>query len=104
MAWVFLVLAGLLEIAWAVGLKTSDGFSRVWPTLLSVAGIAGSLGLLALSLRAIPLGTAYAAWTGIGIVGTAVVGIIAYGEPATAARIVALAMIIVGIAMLELTS
>ena len=104
MAWVFLVLAGLLEIAWAVGLKTSDGFSRVWPALLSVAGIAGSLGLLALSLRAIPLGTAYAAWTGIGIVGTAVVGIIAYGEPATAARIVALAMIIVGIAMLELTS
>lgn len=104
MAWVFLVLAGLLEIAWAVGLKFSDGFSRLGPSVVSIAGIVASLGLLALGLRAIPLGTAYAVWTGIGIVGTAIVGMALYSEPVTATRLVAIGCILAGIVALKLGS
>jgi quaternary ammonium compound-resistance protein SugE len=104
MEWAFLVLAGLFEIAWAVGLKFSDGFSRPGASLVSIAGIAASLGLLALGLRAIPLGTAYAVWTGIGIVGTAIVGMALYGEPVTATRLVAIGCILAGIVALKLGS
>jgi quaternary ammonium compound-resistance protein SugE len=104
MAWVYLVLAGLFEIAWALGLKASAGFTRLGPMLLSVIAIVASLGLLTLSLRTIPIGTAYAAWTGIGIVGTVVIGIAAHGEPINLQRIIAIALILVGVAALKLTS
>ena len=87
MAWITLFLAGLLEIGWAVGLKYTHGFTRLVPTLFTVTCMAASLGLLGLALRALPLGTAYAIWTGIGTVGTALLGILLFGEAATAARL-----------------
>lgn len=102
MVWVVLLLAGLFEIGWAVGLKYSDGFTRLWPSVATLLSLTASMGLLGLSLRTLPLGTAYAVWTGIGAVGTAIVGMVLFREPATAARIVCLSLIIVGIAGLKL--
>ena len=84
MSWMLLVLAGLLEVGWAVGLKYTEGFTRLWPSLLTVAAMAASVGLLGLALRHLPLGTAYAVWTGIGTVGTAIFGMVLLGEPAGA--------------------
>jgi len=104
MAWVYLVVAGLLEIAWAVGLKYTEGFTRLWPTAFTVAALAGSMALLALALRGLPLGTAYAVWTGIGAVGTAVLGILLFGESAAAARLVCIGLILAGIVGLKLAS
>jgi len=104
MAWVYLVVAGLLEIAWAVGLKYTEGFTRLWPTVFTVAALAGSMALLALALRGLPLGTAYAVWTGIGAVGTAVLGILLFGESAAAARLVCIGLILAGIVGLKLAS
>lgn len=104
MAWAVLFLAGLLEVGWAVGLKYTEGFTRLWPTVLTVISMAASLGLLGLALKSLPVGTAYAVWTGIGTVGTAAFGMMVLGEPATAARIAGIALIAAGIATLRLGS
>ena len=104
MAWIYLFFAGLLEIGWAVGLKYAQGFTRLVPSLLTVASMAASLALLGLALRSLPLGSAYAIWTGIGTVGTALLGIALFGEPATAARLLCIAMIAGGIVGLKLVS
>lgn len=102
MAWVVLVVAGLLEIGWAVGLKYTEGFTRLWPTVWTALALVASMGLLALSLRTLPLGTAYAVWTGIGTVGTAVLGIVLFREPATALRLACIGLILAGIIGLKL--
>ncbi|MFC5547444.1 quaternary ammonium compound efflux SMR transporter SugE [Massilia aerilata] len=104
MSWVYLVIAGLLEVGWAVGLKYTAGFTRPWPSVLTLATMAGSVGMLGLALRALPLGTAYAVWTGIGTVGTAVFGMIMLGEPAGALRLLSIALIVAGIVGLKLLS
>ena len=104
MAWVLLLLAGLLEIGWAVGLKYTAGFTRPLPTVLTIASMVASLGLLGLSLRTLPLGTAYAIWTGIGTLGTAVLGIALFGEEASAARLACIGLIVAGIGGLKLIS
>jgi quaternary ammonium compound-resistance protein SugE len=102
MSWVYLVVAGLLEVGWAVGLKYTAGFTRLWPSVLTLATMAGSVGMLGLALRALPLGTAFAVWTGIGTVGTAVFGMIMLGEPAGALRLLSIGLIVAGIAGLKL--
>jgi quaternary ammonium compound-resistance protein SugE len=99
-----LLLAGLLEIAWALGLKYSDGLSRFWPSVAMVGAIAASFGLLAVALKSIPFGTAYALWTGIGAAGTVIVGMAAFGEPADAFRVTCLALIIAGMVGLKLAT
>ena len=102
MSWIVLFFAGLLEIGWAVGLKYTDGFRVLVPTIATVGAMALSVWLLGMSMRTLPLGTAYAVWTGIGTVGTVIVGITLFGEPASAARIGCIAMIVAGIAGLKL--
>ena len=97
MAWVVLFVAGVFEIAWAVGLKYSQGFTRPLPTALTVASVLVSMGLLGVAVRTLPIGTAYAVWTGIGTMGTVVLGIALFGEPVTAARLVCIALIVAGI-------
>ena len=104
MSWFVLVIAGLLEVAWAVGLKYTAGFTRLVPSALTLAAMAGSVGLLGLALKDLPLGTAYAVWTGIGTVGTAIYGIAVLGEPAEAARLVCIALIVAGILGLKFLS
>lgn len=102
MAWITLFAAGLLEIGWAVGLKYTEGFTRLIPTLLTAASMAASVVLLGLSLKTLPLGTAYAIWTGIGTVGTALFGMLLYGEPAGALRLGCIGLIVAGIVGLKL--
>lgn len=102
MSWVILIFAGVLEVGWAVGLKYTAGFTRLWPTVFTLATMAGSVGLLGLALRQLPLGTAYAVWTGIGTVGTAIAGMIMLGEPAGALRLLSMALIVAGIIGLKL--
>jgi quaternary ammonium compound-resistance protein SugE len=102
MSWIVLLAAGLLEVAWAVGLKYTAGFSRLVPSVLTLTAMAGSVGLLGLALRDLPLGTAYAVWTGIGTVGTAIYGIAVLGEPSEAARLVCIALIVAGILGLKI--
>jgi quaternary ammonium compound-resistance protein SugE len=104
MAWVILFVAGLLEIAWAVGLKYTEGFTRLWPSIATGAALVASMALLGLSLRTHPLGTAYAVWTGNGSVGTAVLGILLFREPATAIRLACIGLIVAGIVGLKLAS
>ena len=104
MAWVVLFVAGLLEVGWAVGLKYSEGLSRPVPTLLTGIALLASMGLLASAMRTLPLGTAYAVWTGIGTVGTAVLGIVLFREPATAMRLVCIGLIVAGIVGLKLAT
>ncbi len=101
MAWVVLFVAGLFEVAWAVGLKYAEGFTRLWPSVFVAASLALSMGLLGLALRTLPLGTAYAVWTGIGTVGTAVLGVALFREPATAARLACIGLIVAGIVGLK---
>lgn len=101
MAWAYLLLAGLFEIGWAIGLKYTEGFTRPVPSLLTAACMIVSLALLALALKTLPVGTAYAIWTGIGAVGTALLGIVLFGDPATTARLVSIAVIISGIVGLK---
>ncbi len=104
MAWVMLFFAGLFEIGWAIGLKYTEGFSRVTPSVLTVAAMAISFFLLSTALRTLPVGTAYAVWTGIGAVGTAILGIVLFGEPATAGRLTCIALIVAGILGLKVFS
>jgi quaternary ammonium compound-resistance protein SugE len=104
MAWFYLFLAGLFEVGWAIGLKYTEGFSRLVPSLLTVAAMAISLALLGLALKSLPVGTAYAVWTGIGAVGTAILGIILFSEPATVSRLACIGLIVCGIAGLKFAS
>jgi quaternary ammonium compound-resistance protein SugE len=104
MAWVVLFVAGLFEIGWAVGLKYTEGFTRLWPTVGTATALIASMALLGVAMRTLPLGTAYAVWTGIGTVGTAVLGIVLFREPATAMRLVCIALIVAGIVGLKLAS
>jgi quaternary ammonium compound-resistance protein SugE len=103
-AWFALFLAGLLEIGWALGLKYSDGLTRFWPSVATMAAIAMSFGLIGVSLKSLPFGTVYAVWTGIGAAGTMLVGMVAFGEPAGALRVMCLALIVVGIVGLKLAT
>lgn len=102
MAWIYLFVAGLLEVAWAVGLKYTHGFTRLGPSIFTLVSMAASVGLLGVALRNLPLGTAYAVWTGIGTVGTALVGMVMLGEPAGALRLLCIALIVAGIFGLKL--
>ncbi|HEU4376009.1 MAG TPA: quaternary ammonium compound efflux SMR transporter SugE [Telluria sp.] len=102
MSWFILIVAGVLEVGWAVGLKYTAGFTRLWPSVFTLATMAGSVGLLGLALRQLPLGTAYAVWTGIGTVGTAVAGMIMLGEPAGALRMLSIGLIVAGIVGLKI--
>ena len=102
--WLALLAAGLFEIAWALGLKYSDGLTRFWPTAATVLAIAASFGLMALALKSLPFGTAYAVWTGIGAAGAIVVGMLAFGEPADPLRLLCLALIVTGMIGLKLGS
>ncbi len=104
MAWMLLLVAGVFEVAWAIGLKYTDGFSRLWPSVLTIAAMGVSVVLLAVALKSIPVGTGYAVWTGIGAVGTAVLGIVLFGESASAARIGCIGLIVAGIVGLKLFS
>ncbi len=104
MAWIYLTIAGLLEVGWAVGLKYTEGFSKLWPSVWTLTAMAGSMWLLALALRDIPVGTGYAVWVGIGAVGTAILGMVLLGEPAGVARILCILLILSGIVGLKLTS
>jgi quaternary ammonium compound-resistance protein SugE len=101
MAWTILFVAGLLEIGWAIGLKYTDGFTRPVPTLLTAASMIASVVLLGLALKSLPVGTAYAVWTGVGAVGTAILGIVLFAEPATAMRLGAIGLIVAGIIALK---
>lgn len=101
MAWALLTLAGLFEVGWAIGLKYTQGFTKFWPSVLTVLSMAVSLALLGLSLRTLPVGTAYAVWTGIGAVGTVILGVVLFGEPATAARLACVGLIVAGIVGLK---
>ncbi len=102
MSWVFLFLAGLTEVAWAIGLKYTDGWSRLWPSVVTGVLMAVSFAFLSLALKTLPLGTAYAVWTGIGAVGTALAGIYFFGEPRDALRLLCIALIIAGVLGLRL--
>ena len=104
MHWIVLLLAGLLEVVWAVGLKYTEGFSKLVPSAITLGAMTGSVVLLGLALRGLPLGTAYAVWTGIGTVGTVIWGIMMLNEPASLARIACILMIVLGIAGLKLLS
>ena len=104
MPWLILFIAGLFEIAWAIGLKYTEGFTRLWPSVGTVAAMVVSVGLLGLAMRTLPVGTAYAVWTGIGAMGTVILGMVLFAEPATAARLFCLGLILAGILGLKLTS
>jgi quaternary ammonium compound-resistance protein SugE len=101
MNWILLIIAGLLEVGWAIGLKYSEGFTRLWPSVFTVVTMALSVFLLAVAMRSLPVGTAYAVWTGIGAVGTVILGIALFGESASFARLICVALIIAGIAGLK---
>lgn len=104
MAWVSLIIAGGLEVVWAALMKQSDGFTRLWPSIGTIAFMIGSFGLLSWSMRTLPLGTAYMVWTGIGAVGAFVVGVILYGEPLNPMRVTAAAMLLGGMVLMKLSS
>ena len=104
MAWIILVLAGLFEVGWAIGLKYTEGLTRLWPTVWTAVATVASMWLLAVAMRTLPLGTAYSVWVGIGAVGTVVLGIVLFGESADAARLISVAFIIAGIVGLKLAT
>jgi quaternary ammonium compound-resistance protein SugE len=104
MAWLILFVAGLFEIGWAIGLKYTDGFTRLVPSVLTVAAMAVSVILLGVALKTLPVGTAYAVWTGVGAVGTAILGIYLFGDPATTARLASIGLIVAGIVGLKLVT
>jgi len=104
LAWALLVIAGMFEVAWAVGLKYTQGFSRPWPSIATLAALLVSMGLLGIAARQLPIGTAYAVWTGIGVLGTAVLGIWLFGESSSALRLACLALILAGIVGLKIAA
>ncbi|WP_426689923.1 quaternary ammonium compound efflux SMR transporter SugE [Rhodanobacter ginsengiterrae] len=104
MAWIYLLLAGLFEIVWAIGLKYTDGFSRLWPSVGTLVAMAVSIVLLAMAVKTLPIGTAYAIWTGIGAVGAVALGIVLFGDPATLSRLLCVALIVMGIVGLKLSA
>ena len=104
MSWLVLVLAGLFEIGWAIGLKYTDGFTKPWPTAATIASMVVSLGLLGVAMKSLPVGTAYAVWVGVGAVGTAILGIVLLGESMSTARVASIALIVAGIVGLKLAT
>lgn len=104
MSWIYLCLAGLLEVAWAIGLKYSDGFSRLWPSVITLVLMIASFAFLSMAMRHLPVGTAYAVWTGIGALGAALLGMVLFAEPVTLLRLGSLALILAGITGLKLAS
>ncbi len=104
MAWIYLVIAGLLEIGWAVGLKYTAGFTRLWPSVATVGAMIASFALLAVALKTIPVGTGYAVWTGIGAAGTAIIGMMFLGEPREVLRLLCLGLIVAGVVGLRFAS
>ncbi|MDZ7591588.1 MAG: quaternary ammonium compound efflux SMR transporter SugE [Rubrivivax sp.] len=104
MAWTLLFLAGLFEIGWAIGLKFTDGFTRLWPSVFTGVSMVASVVLLGVAMKSLPVGTAYAVWVGVGAVGTAILGIVLFGESANAGRIVSLGLILAGIVGLKLST
>jgi quaternary ammonium compound-resistance protein SugE len=104
MAWIYLILAGIFEVVWAMGLKYSQGFTRLYPSLITIAGMLVSFYLLSVAIRTLPIGTAYAVWTGIGALGAVVFGILFFNEPASVARIVFICLLLIGIIGLKATS
>ena len=104
MPWIILVLAGLFEVGWAIGLKYTDGFTKLWPTLGTVGAMVISLGLLGIAMKSLPVGTAYAIWVGVGAVGTVILGIVLFQEPMNALRMVSVGLIVAGLIGLKLAS
>jgi quaternary ammonium compound-resistance protein SugE len=104
MAWILLFLAGLFEVGWAIGLKYTEGFTRPIPSALTLAAMVASVVLLGIAMKSLPVGTAYAVWVGVGAVGTAILGIVLFAEPATAGRLISLALIVAGIVGLKLAT
>jgi len=104
MAWLLLIIAGLLEVGWAIGLKYTEGFTRVWPSVFTLGTMVSSVVLLGVAMKSLPVGTSYAVWVGVGAVGTAILGMVLFGEPATAGRLASLGLIVAGIVGLKLAS
>jgi quaternary ammonium compound-resistance protein SugE len=104
MAWVILCVAGLFEVGWAIGLKYTEGFSRLWPTVWTALAMIISLWLLGLAMKSLPVGTAYSVWVGVGAVGTVILGIVLLGEPANTSRLISLALIVAGIIGLKIAT
>lgn len=104
MAWIYLIVAGLLEVVWATSMKYAEGFTKLWPSVITIVTMIASFGLLSLAMKELPLGTAYGIWTGIGAVGAVIVGLIFFREPATFQRLLFVAMILTGLVGLKLTS
>ncbi|OHE85372.1 MAG: molecular chaperone [Lysobacterales bacterium RIFOXYD1_FULL_69_11] len=104
MSWIILVLAGLFEVGWAIGLKYTEGFTRLWPTVGTVAAMVVSLGLLGIAMKSLPVGTAYAIWVGVGAVGTVILGIVLFDEPVNALRIGSVVLIVAGLVGLKLAT
>lgn len=104
MPWIILILAGLFEVGWAIGLKYTDGFTKLWPTVGTVAAMAVSLGLLGIAMKSLPVGTAYAIWVGVGAVGTVILGIVLFQEPVNALRLASVGLIIAGLVGLKLAT
>lgn len=104
MPWILLAVAGLLEVGWAIGLKYTEGFTRLWPSVFTAAAMLASVVLLSIAMKSLPVGTSYAIWVGVGAVGTAILGMVLFGEPATAGRLASLGLIVAGIVGLKLAS
>jgi quaternary ammonium compound-resistance protein SugE len=104
MAWLLLIIAGLLEVGWAIGLKYTEGFTRLWPSVFTALAMIVSIVLLGIAVKSLPVGTAYAVWVGVGAVGTVILGIVLFGEPANALRIASIVLIVAGIVGLKLAS
>ena len=104
MAWILLLVAGILEVGWAIGLKYTEGLTRLWPSVFTLAAMTGSVILLGIAMKSLPVGTSYAVWVGVGAVGTAILGIILFGESANAGRLVSLGLILAGIIGLKLAT
>ena len=104
MAWILLVIAGILEVGWAIGLKYTEGFTRLWPSIGTATAMAASVGLLGVAMKSLPVGTAYAVWVGVGAVGTAILGMVLFSEAASIGRLISLGLIVAGIVGLKLAS
>ncbi len=104
MSWIILLLAGLFEIAWAIGLKYTEGFTRLWPTVGTLVAMAISVGMLGIAMKSLPVGTAYAIWVGVGAVGTVILGVVLFDEPVTALRVGSILLIIAGLIGLKLAT